>query len=186
MRRSSLRRARSPPGTDRCPGHPVRRPAHAGVGFPAPLVGRRGGTLGRFANRERGSWHEHENGTVVVARDVTRRYGEGETAVDALRGVSVEVPRGRLTAVMGPSGSGQVDADAHPGGPRQADVRLGRDRRDGDHDPEGLRPDKAPASPHRLRLPVLQPPADAHGGGEHHAARSRSPARSPRTSTSTS
>ena len=31
---------------------------------------------------------ESENGTVVVARDVTRRYGEGETAVDALRGVS--------------------------------------------------------------------------------------------------
>ena len=48
-----------------------------------------------------------ENGTVVVARDVMRRYGEGETAVDALRGVSVEVPRGRLTAVMGPSGSGK-------------------------------------------------------------------------------
>src|SRR5262245_36657156 len=48
-----------------------------------------------------------ENGTVVVARDVTRRYGEGETAVDALSGVSVDVPRGRLTAVMGPSGSGK-------------------------------------------------------------------------------
>ena len=30
----------------------------------------------------------NENGTVVVARDVMRRYGEGETAVDALRGVS--------------------------------------------------------------------------------------------------
>jgi len=49
----------------------------------------------------------NENGTVVVARDVTRRYGEGETAVDALRGVSVEVPKGKLTAVMGPSGSGK-------------------------------------------------------------------------------
>ena len=48
-----------------------------------------------------------ENGTVVVARDVTRRYGEGETAVDALRGISVDVPRGKLTAVMGPSGSGK-------------------------------------------------------------------------------
>jgi putative ABC transport system ATP-binding protein len=50
---------------------------------------------------------ESENGTVVVARDVMRRYGEGETAVDALRGVSVDVPRGKLTAVMGPSGSGK-------------------------------------------------------------------------------
>ena len=48
-----------------------------------------------------------ENGTVVVGREVTRRYGEGETAVDALRGVSVDVQRGRLTAVMGPSGSGK-------------------------------------------------------------------------------
>src|SRR4029450_6707919 len=48
-----------------------------------------------------------ENGTVVVAHDVTRRYGEGDTAVDPPRGVSVDVPRGRLTAVMGPSGSGK-------------------------------------------------------------------------------
>ena len=44
---------------------------------------------------------------VVSATDLTRRYGEGDTAVDALRGVSLEVGRGRLTAVMGPSGSGK-------------------------------------------------------------------------------
>src|SRR5215831_1841115 len=44
---------------------------------------------------------------VVSARDLTRRYGEGDTAVDALRGVSLEVRRGKLTAVMGPSGSGK-------------------------------------------------------------------------------
>jgi putative ABC transport system ATP-binding protein len=44
---------------------------------------------------------------VVVATDVTRRYGEGATAVDALRGVSLKVNRGNLTAVMGPSGSGK-------------------------------------------------------------------------------
>ena len=47
------------------------------------------------------------NGAVVVAADVARRYGEGETAVEALRGVSVDIERGRLTAVMGPSGSGK-------------------------------------------------------------------------------
>ena len=44
---------------------------------------------------------------VVVARDVTRRYGAGDTAVDALRGVSVHVGDGELSAVMGPSGSGK-------------------------------------------------------------------------------
>jgi putative ABC transport system ATP-binding protein len=50
---------------------------------------------------------ESSNGDVVVARDVTRRYGEGETAVDALRGVSVDIVAGKATAVMGPSGSGK-------------------------------------------------------------------------------
>jgi putative ABC transport system ATP-binding protein len=47
------------------------------------------------------------SGAVVAAHDVTRRYGEGDTAVDALRGVSLDVTKGNLTAVMGPSGSGK-------------------------------------------------------------------------------
>jgi putative ABC transport system ATP-binding protein len=44
---------------------------------------------------------------VVSARDVTRRYGEGDSAVDALRGVSLDVGQAELTAIMGPSGSGK-------------------------------------------------------------------------------
>jgi putative ABC transport system ATP-binding protein len=44
---------------------------------------------------------------VVTATGVVRRYGRGDTAVEALRGVSVDIDAGRLTAVMGPSGSGK-------------------------------------------------------------------------------
>jgi putative ABC transport system ATP-binding protein len=44
---------------------------------------------------------------VVAAHGVTRDYGEGDTIVQALRGVDVEIPPGQFTAVMGPSGSGK-------------------------------------------------------------------------------
>jgi putative ABC transport system ATP-binding protein len=51
--------------------------------------------------------HDAGRGPVVVARDVTRRYGEGDAVVDALAGVSAEFPRGQFSAIMGPSGSGK-------------------------------------------------------------------------------
>jgi putative ABC transport system ATP-binding protein len=44
---------------------------------------------------------------VVAARDLKRRFGEGDTAVDALRGITLDVEQAKLTAVMGPSGSGK-------------------------------------------------------------------------------
>jgi putative ABC transport system ATP-binding protein len=43
----------------------------------------------------------------VKTDSVSRRYGEGESAVDALRGVTLEVASGQFLAVMGPSGSGK-------------------------------------------------------------------------------
>jgi putative ABC transport system ATP-binding protein len=47
------------------------------------------------------------DGRIVQAIDVSRRYGEGDTAVDALRDVSVDFEHDRFTAIMGPSGSGK-------------------------------------------------------------------------------
>jgi putative ABC transport system ATP-binding protein len=44
---------------------------------------------------------------VTACDGLRRRFGSGETAVDALRGVTVEVGRGELVAIMGPSGSGK-------------------------------------------------------------------------------
>jgi putative ABC transport system ATP-binding protein len=44
---------------------------------------------------------------IVTSTGLSRRYGEGEAAVDALVDVTVRFPTGELTAIMGPSGSGK-------------------------------------------------------------------------------
>src|SRR3984957_10249222 len=50
-----------------------------------------------------------ENGSqpIVEAQNLSRRYGEGEAAVNALQDVTVSFPSGRFAAIMGPSGSGK-------------------------------------------------------------------------------
>ena len=45
--------------------------------------------------------------TALHARGVTKDFGEGPTAVHALRGVDLEVQTGDFVAIMGPSGSGK-------------------------------------------------------------------------------
>jgi putative ABC transport system ATP-binding protein len=48
-----------------------------------------------------------EGMNIVSTADLRRTYGEGETAVHALAGVTLEFPAGQFTAIMGPSGSGK-------------------------------------------------------------------------------
>ena len=50
---------------------------------------------------------EPSSQAIVACRDLARRFGEGGAAVDALRGVDLDFPRGQLTAIVGPSGSGK-------------------------------------------------------------------------------
>src|SRR5207249_213065 len=73
---------------------PLRRRTGGGGGMEAVLGGEAAGRADPQA-------------TVVSASDVTRRYGDGDAAVDALRGVSLQIARAQLTAIMGPSGSGK-------------------------------------------------------------------------------
>jgi putative ABC transport system ATP-binding protein len=57
--------------------------------------------------RRRGGAGPAPDGAVVVLQQVTKTYGKGASAVHALREVTVALPRGSFTAVMGPSGSGK-------------------------------------------------------------------------------
>jgi putative ABC transport system ATP-binding protein len=50
---------------------------------------------------------QEQRAALVSARDLHRQYGEGETAVHALVGVTVDFLHGQFTAIMGPSGSGK-------------------------------------------------------------------------------
>lgn len=46
-------------------------------------------------------------GTGIRIEGLTKRYGEGETAVDALKGVDMVVAPGEVVGLIGPSGSGK-------------------------------------------------------------------------------
>ena len=61
---------------------------------------------------------------MIAVRDVTKSFGD----FVALGDVSLEIPDGSLTALLGPSGLGQVDAAADHRGARGARQRRGRDR----------------------------------------------------------
>ena len=147
--RPARQRQRAPPRA-RCAALPrrlTRRPAPhprgtapRDTGGPDGGAGRRVATLAASKSRSLGGTMQtvlvqaerpdsSSREAVVTARDVVRRYGEGDTAVDALRGVSVDISARPPDRRHGPVGLGQVDADAHPRRPRQADLRRGHRRR---------------------------------------------------------
>ena len=67
--------------------------------------------------------------TVVTASEVARRYGEGDTAVDALRGVSLEVARGDdgLRSAFGDVDRRHCERFTHQG-PFLEEIRYEKDK----------------------------------------------------------
>ena len=61
-------------------------------------------------------------------RNLTKTYGSGDALVRALDDVSLDLVEGEFTAIMGPSGSGQVHADALLRGARHRHLGRGLDR----------------------------------------------------------
>ena len=104
------------------------------------------------------------------ALGITKRYRAGPAAVTALNNVTMAVPSGRFTAIMGPSGSGKSTLLHCLAGLDTADsgrVYLGEiDLTDALR----TRADPAAPGPGRVRVPVVQPAAGADRGGEYGAA----------------
>jgi putative ABC transport system ATP-binding protein len=66
--------------------------------------------------------------TAIRAHELRKVYGQGDTAVAALDGVSVDFAVGNFTAIMGPSGSGKstlLHVAAGLDRPTSGDVRIG-------------------------------------------------------------
>jgi putative ABC transport system ATP-binding protein len=83
----------------------------------------------------------------LYARGLTKVFGEGETAVRALDGVSFEVAPGEMVAIMGPSGSGKSTMLHLLGAletPTEGEISLAGERYDGlsDNDLTRLRRDR--------------------------------------------
>ena len=94
------RTPQDPAPQDRTPQDPVRHePAPAGTSSPGAAVVAPAAAAASIAAQPGPS--------AARAVRLSKVYGEGDTAVSALRGVDVQFEAGRFTAIMGPSGSGK-------------------------------------------------------------------------------
>ena len=107
----------------------------------------------------------------IEARNLRKTYHVGKIEVEALRGISFSVQKGEFVSVVGPSGSGKSTLFYLLGGLTRADG--GSVVLDGDDSGHALRRGTHPhaQAQNRLRLPEIQPAADARRPLEHRIAR---------------
>ena len=53
--------------------------------------------------------------TIISVKSLVKTYKMGDVEVHALRGVNVDIRKGDFVAIMGKSGSGEIDLHEHPG-----------------------------------------------------------------------
>ena len=100
---------------------------------------------------------------------LTKTYGEGDLAVDAVRDVDLDIEAGEVVLVMGPSGSGKTTLLLMLGAMlRPTTGSIVRRRHRPRHSPNSPAP--AAGTPFRLRVPGLQPAHRAHRPRERRAA----------------
>ena len=102
----------------------------------------------------------------VIVENVTKRFRQGNTIVDALQDVRLTIEPGEFVAVMGASGSGKSTLLHVMAGLTRPDA--GRVLVDGQD--LAAMPDRAHGvspPPHRTGLPGVQSDPDAHGPGQH-------------------
>ena len=93
-----------PPRSRRCRAAACA-PGGAQSTRPAPTGARWPGVLD---NRERSRCAPDAARSVLDAKALRRRFGTGEAAVEAVRGIDLELGRGEIVLIMGPSGSGKT------------------------------------------------------------------------------
>jgi putative ABC transport system ATP-binding protein len=97
-------------------------PASGGSGAAAPGRPQPAGKAVHRAARE--AKVAASDAPLIQLRGVTKVYGEGATAFQALKGIDIDIQRRRFRRGDGPVGIGQVDDDEHPRLPRRAECRA--------------------------------------------------------------